>query len=121
MTYTVFCIDNWEDLHTNAKFMRHLDTQRAMGKLKGNVVQAFGYYAGKIEPSFVMYTEDYEKFCTPFTKGQESVLVVPESVKQPVWLKYADGTTEVLGTLKTTKNTPDAIGWTYHTGVFWYV
>ena len=81
--YVVFAIDNNKDLHTVAKFTRHMDTQKALGNLKGNLVQAIGYWEGTLEPSYIMSQEDYEQYAWPYAKNQECVLVVPADTRQP--------------------------------------
>lgn len=74
----IFAIDNGHDLHTQAKFLRHLDTARSMGSLTKPVDLAIGCYQGHVERAYIMDTEDYARLVRPltYTRGQESVLVV---------------------------------------------
>jgi hypothetical protein len=85
MDNVIFAIDNNTDTHTVAKFMRHVDTQRSMGKLKGNMVQAIGYWEGILEPSYIMTRADYEAhvMASGYVDGQEAVLVAPQDSRQP--------------------------------------
>lgn len=78
MNYVIFSIDNAHELHAKAKFLRYVDTLRAMDKLQGNMVLAIGYYKGVLEPSFVMLEQDFDEFVRHrgFVDGQESVLHV---------------------------------------------
>ncbi len=46
--YALFSIDNVTDTHTLAKFLRHFDTQVAMSRTKGYLVQCIGSYKGKL-------------------------------------------------------------------------
>ena len=55
----IFAIDNNTDFHTVAKFMRHIDTARAMGYMKGGIVMATGYWEGELEASYIMDEIDY--------------------------------------------------------------
>lgn len=76
MHYVIFSVDN--DLHTRAKFLRHIDTQRAMNYLKGNMVMCIGAYKDKLEDSFILCREDFDKFVrgSSYLVNQESVLHV---------------------------------------------
>jgi hypothetical protein len=88
----IFAIDDNTDLHTVAKFMRHIDTARAMGTLKGQFVQCIGMYDGVLEPSYMMDELEYHKLVAPmsFTDKQESVLLVPVDVRQNCTLSYSE-------------------------------
>ena len=78
MDYVIFSIDNAHDLHTQAKFLRYMDTLRAMDKLKGNMVLVIGCYKGVLEPAFILKEEDFDGFVRHkgFVDNQESVLHV---------------------------------------------
>jgi hypothetical protein len=78
MNYVIFSIDNAHELHAKAKFLRYVDTLRAMDKLQGNMALAIGYYKGVLEPSFVMLEQDFDEFVRyrGFVDNQESVLHV---------------------------------------------
>lgn len=60
MDYIIFSIDNWYDIHTLAKFTRHVDTLRSMGKLKGAVTPLISSYEDKPEISFICTVEDFD-------------------------------------------------------------
>jgi len=89
----IFAIDNNTDFHTVAKFMRHIDTARAMDTLKGGVVMATGYWEGELEASYIMDEVDYRKLVEPlgFTKDQACILHVPADTRQPCTLEYGEG------------------------------
>ncbi len=76
MHYVIFSVAN--DLHTRAKFLRHIDTQRAMDHLKGNMVLCIGATGGVLEDSFILCAEDFNEFVrnSPYLKDQVSVLHV---------------------------------------------
>lgn len=59
MNYILFSIDNWHDVHTLAKFLRHMDTQRASSKMTSNMKMLIGGYEGKLELSFIIGDDDY--------------------------------------------------------------
>jgi len=78
MNSVIFSIDNPEDLHTKAKFLRFVDTLRALDKLSGNVILAIGCYKGDLEPAFIVKEADFYQHILPsgYLKNQESVLRV---------------------------------------------
>lgn len=103
MKYTIFSIDNPNDWHTMAKFMRHVDSLRALSKLKGEVIQCVGMWEGRLEPSFLCRTDDFEDHVRSkgWCDNQEAVLQVSECNKQYaqfLWLET--GHTEFAGSLK---------------------
>ena len=126
MKYTIFSIDGVTEVHALAKFMRHIDTQRVMGKMEGEMVQLIGSYKGALELSFILLTEDFEKHVKPygFVSNQESVLLVSECNKQYADLLYLqDGHREALGSLKDVSK-DEAMkhdGWSYRPdlGTYW--
>ena len=93
MNKIIFAIDDNTDLHTVAKFMRHMDTCRAMNTLKGSFVQCIGCYNGVIEPSYMMDERDYRQLVESYSyaSGQESILHVPGDVRQPCTLEFVGG------------------------------
>lgn len=114
--YVIFSFDKNSDIHAGAKFYRFIDTLRAMGKLRGNVVKCFGMYAGVIEDSFIARRDDFFEhiFHSGFVSGQESFLMVPDDVKQPASLYYqTTGKYDTLGKLVVSEDMPNTIGWTY--------
>lgn len=116
VAYVIFTYDNNPDIHSASKFYRFVDTLRAMGKLKGNIVKTFGMYDGLIEDSFIARRDDFfdHIFHSGFVTEQESFLMVPESTKQPVSLYYqSTGEYESLGRMKTSVSIPSSLGWTY--------
>lgn len=119
MSYIIFSIDNVNDTHTLAKFLRHIDTQRAMGKMKGKMVHCIGMYDGMLEPSFLLTQEDFQ-YAADYVKGQESVLEVPSSVKQPVSLRFKDRVV-CLGRLVSSSKMPDTNAWTHNGNKFYFV
>ena len=95
----IFAIDNNTDVHAVAKFMRHIDTCRAMNTLKGSFTQCIGYWDGILEPSYMMDKVDYDKLVLPlgFTQGQDCVLVVPGDTRQPCHLEFPNDDPLVVG------------------------
>ena len=115
--YTIFSIDGVNDLHAKAKFLRHMDTARAMDKLRGNMVLCIGAWEGVLEQSFMMLTADYKAHVEPygFTDKQESVLEVPQDQRQPCVIVWNDGTREAIGPMRQVSPV-EALqhkGWTY--------
>lgn len=117
METVVFSIDNVTDLHCLAKFLRWIDTNKALGKLTGDMKVCFGCYKGVIEQSFVMLRVDFDKYVRSqgWVDGQESFLMVPSDDRQPCTLAFSDGRVDVLGRL--TEVSPAVVhrlnGWTY--------
>ena len=114
MESVIFPIDNCSDLHTLAKFTRHLDTQRAMGNLVGDVKLCIGLYNGCLEYSFHMLVVDFDKHVrdTVYVKDQETFLFLSSDPRQPAELRSPDGQfRQVLNppSVGGTDNTP----WTY--------
>lgn len=116
--HVVFAIDNNTDFHAVAKFMRQIDTARAMNKLEDGVAECVGMWEGILETSYLMSRRDYEKVVLPLgvTQNQESVLVVPSSVRQPCHYAKPDLTyLGSLGPMRSSKTMPvDADGWTFN-------
>jgi len=98
----IFAIDQGQDLHTRAKFLRHIDTARAMGTLRDGFQIAIGYWEGMLETSYIMSRRDYEKLVLPIgaTRDQVCVLAVSGDTRQPCVLEYQDGSTEAVGIMK---------------------
>ena len=86
----IFAIDNNTDVHVVAKFMRHMDTCRAMSTLKGSFVQCIGCYNGVLEPSYMMDERDYRQLVagTHYTTEQDCILHVPADTRQPCTLEF---------------------------------
>jgi hypothetical protein len=102
MKYVIFSIDNVTNTHAQAKFLRHIDTARAMQKMKGNMIHCIGSYKGEIEPSYLMLWDDFKEHVIGmgFVENQESILRVSECNKQYAELVYSDQTRESVGSLK---------------------
>jgi hypothetical protein len=88
----IFAIDDNTDVHAVAKFMRHIDTARAMGNLKGSFVQCIGCYEGQLEPSYMMDERDYRALVDEkhYVEYQDCILHVPADTRQPCTLEYPD-------------------------------
>lgn len=124
MEYVVFAIDQGTETHSVAKFLRHIDTQRAMGNMKGNMVHAIGSWKGNIEqrlePSYILCRKDYEEFVVPlgYTSGQESVMVTSQDTRQPARLLSADLSEYITTMLPvrevSAEDAMQAVGWTYN-------
>ena len=108
----IFSIDKANDFRTMARFMRFVDTHRAMGDFKGQVLQCIGEYKGVMEPSFMMLTIDYDKYIkgSGYVDNQESILKIPGDDRQPCHLEFKDGSQVILGPVFDGKGKD---GWTY--------
>lgn len=82
----IFAIDNDSSTHTVAKFMRHVDTLRAMGKIDP-VVQLIGCYKGQLEKSYMIRADQFHHV-KDYVQGQESVLRVSGDKRQPCVLEF---------------------------------
>lgn len=108
----IFAIDNNSDTHTVAKFLRHVDTLLATGKIKP-IVHCIGHWEGVLEVSYLMDAADYRAHVEPygFTAGQDCVLLVPGDTRQPCTLQFPCGAVEGVGPMV---EIPGPIGnWTY--------
>ena len=76
--YVIFSIDNATDTHTQAKFLRFMDTKRVMSELQMPPVSLIGKYLGKLEHSFMCEEQDFLKYVLPYgwVDGQDCVMVV---------------------------------------------
>ena len=121
----IFAIDNDTNVHTVAKFMRHIDTARAMNTMKGAFIPCIGCYDGELESSYMMDERDYRRLVstTDYTKEQDCILHVPADTRQPCTLEYRDNTRRTIGAMR--KVTPaealQLTAWTYviETGMYW--
>lgn len=113
MSYIIFSIDEVNDVHTLAKFLRHMDTQKALGKVEGAMRILMGSYKGAMEQSFICTEGDFNNHVSPmgFTTNQESVSA-PRSFAT---LVFPDGDTDSLGEFKeVSRELAMALdGWTY--------
>lgn len=113
----IFSIDKAHDLHQQARFLRYLDTVRAMGGLRGHVGSCVGSYKGVLERSYMIPLVDFNNHVrdSGYVSQQESFLHVPGDVRQPCVLEYSDGSRESLGAMR--QVTKDKVGdydaWTY--------
>lgn len=117
---TVFAIDNNIDTHTAAKFLRHVDTNRAMGKLKGSIVHCIGSWTDDdgythLEPSYMMDSVDYYAVVAEsgYVDKQVCVLKVPGDTRQPCSLEFSNGYSQCLGPMRETKAPHKVESWTY--------
>lgn len=93
MERIVFSIDNPFDLHTLAKFYRHVDTARAMGNLSGTMEMCVGSWEGNLEPSFAMLKYDFDKLNikSMFCEKQEAFMYLSSDPRQPVVIRDYNG------------------------------
>ena len=49
--YVIFAIDNDDNVHINAKFLRYVDERQVMGKMKGKMKLCIGSYLSLIHIS----------------------------------------------------------------------
>lgn len=114
----VFAIDNGCDVHPQAKFLRYIDTLRAMGKFRGMFAPCIGNYRGEMERSYMMLAADFETHVrnSGYIDKQESILRIPGDVRQPCVLEYLeDGTREALEPMQRVHSNEAHMfqGWTY--------
>lgn len=116
----IFAIDGNTDTHIVAKFMRLMDTRRALGDLQGRVVQCIGSWTdgdGKVvmEPSYMMDAKDYYQYVQPsgYVDHQDCVLKVPGDTRQPCSLEFQGGLTLGLKPMKQIDSTDGVTDWTY--------
>ena len=76
--YVIFAIDNDNDLHTNAKFLRYMDEREVMGKTKGKMKLCIGSYKGKLERSYIVRWDDFMEHIAEsgYVDNQESILIL---------------------------------------------
>ncbi len=116
----IFAIDDNADLHTVAKFTRHLDTQRALGKLRGRVVACIGKWTDQegreyLEPSYMIDRDDYNDFVvgSGYVDKQFCVLLVPGDTRQPCSLLSPCGSTVTLSPMHRVSNVTGVRDWIY--------
>jgi len=76
--YVIFAIDNDDNVHTNAKFLRYVDEREVMGKTKGKMKLCIGSYKGKLERSYIMRWDDFMEHIAEsgYVDKQESILIL---------------------------------------------
>lgn len=74
----IFAIDNGADPRIRARFERHIDTLRSMGRLRRPMRLCIGSWQGQIEASYEMLRSDFEAHVMQhgWVKDQEAVLGV---------------------------------------------
>lgn len=124
MHYVIFSIDNVSDLHTKAKFLRYVDTLRAMNYLKGTMKLCIGSYNGILEDSFIIRGDDFERYIrsSGYLDNQESLLHVRGKGMVCVF-EYLVGGLDPAGRLVQV-NASEAMtksGWTYRPdlNIYW--
>ena len=110
----IFAIDLPHDTHTQARFLRHIDTQRAMGKMTGLFASCIGCYEGRLERNYMMLAVDYNKFVrdSGFVDYQECILRIPGDTRQPSRLEFKDNSCIPLGPCRKVSSMPEG-DWTY--------
>jgi len=110
----IFAIDNDDDVHTVAKFMRHVDTLRAMNTIEP-VEMLVGCYKGNLERSYMMRSDQFDHV-SDYVKYQESFLLVPGDTRQPCVLEFPVGNKRVaVGKMRqvSAKDALQSDAWTY--------
>jgi hypothetical protein len=125
--YVVFAIDNDNDLHTNARFLRYVDERRALQKMDGTMQLCIGSYLGQMERSYIVTFSDFIEHImdSGYVDLQESVMVLRDGYYGKVYatLKFnnhgydvEDGSNDMfLGILKAVDKDEAMAndGWTY--------
>tara|TARA_R110000772_G_scaffold190081_1_gene300956 strand:- start:102 stop:503 length:402 start_codon:yes stop_codon:yes gene_type:complete len=96
-----FAIDNNTDTHVLAKFMRLIDTGKAMNNVRGNVISCIGAYDGLLEPSYIMDKRDFNEVVknSGYVDNQECILEIPSDTRQPCTLLYKNGDVKSVGAM----------------------
>lgn len=128
----IFAIDNDTDTHVIAKFMRHIDTMRALGKFRGSFIHCISCNYGMLESSYMMDERDYCDFVEPmgFTDNQDCIMHVPGDTRQPCtmeWNTFGEldwlDNTKTIGAMRsiTAEEARRRMSWTYviETNTYW--
>lgn len=118
MERIIFAIDNDNDPHVNAKFLRLADTLAAMDKIQP-VVLCIGSWQGVLERSYMVLAKDFHHF-EDYVRYQQAVLHVPSDVRQPCCLSFPSGTRISVGQMVEVEG-DEALrsrGWTYVDGKY---
>lgn len=77
----IFAIDKGADLHQQAKFLRHMDTMRALQKMGASPKCCIGYWEGHLERSYILSIDDYRAYVVQhgWTVQQHSVVLVDDN------------------------------------------
>lgn len=124
MDFVIFSIDEGHDLHTKAKFLRHMDTLRSMKKLKGNLKLAISSFQGNLEDSYIISMTDFNDHVrnSEYVQRQAFFLNVGGSAGMPYVLVDKFDNIAIKGNLVSTRSLPEGcIDWTYRPdmGFYW--
>lgn len=131
MPKIIFAIDENgpQSFRTRARFLRHLDTLRAMGKLRDDPRTAIGHWVDPdtqvswLEPSYVLDAEDFHEHVQPhgWVNGQKCVLSVDATSCAIVGLANRPGEVYPLGAFRCIGKVMPQGNWTRFddTGEFW--
>lgn len=125
LSRVLFSIDNSHDVHSSAKFLRQMDTLRALGELTGAVTKCIGSFEGVLEDSYLMLQVDYDKFVRGkgYTEDQICIMYIPGDTRQPCTLEYGDGRAVGIGSMikinKTMAQKVDSWTYTLEDGRYW--
>lgn len=125
MDYVIFAIDKGYDLHTKAKFLRHVDTLRSMGKMDGNMKLVIGSYKGRLEDSYIIQENDFNMHVldSGFVDKQETFMFVGRQRWMPYWIETKDQKVLQKGNLRSMHYIPDGVkDWTYRPDLntYWF-
>lgn len=123
MSWVIFSIDNATDVHTLAKFLRHIDTQDVMYKMKGKMIQCIGSYQGKLEISWIIGREDFDKHVrnSGYVNNQESFLYVSGKEMNAELYYQQSGVLEILGRLEETSNPSGDFTYRPDIDIYWSI
>jgi hypothetical protein len=121
----IFSIDNVSNLHQLSKFLRHMDTQRATGKLKDEFQTCIGYWEGILENSFICGKEDFLTYVDAHGWCDNQTAIILMDDEGECYIKYGPHNAEYLGVF-TNVSEPEAKvsqGWTYDmkTNSYWVI
>lgn len=121
----IFSIDDVANLHQLSKFLRHIDTHRAMTKMNGPFQLCIGSWEDKLEYSFIMDSQDFIKLVDNFgwTDNQEAIIYLYDD--GDCYIKYGPNEAEYLGAFVNVSEAEAKAskGWTYimETDSYWVV
>jgi hypothetical protein len=123
LEHVLFAIDDGDDLHTQAKFLRHVDTLRATSKMKGIMYSGIGCYNGVPERCYMVLGVDFDNHFNnlDYLKDQECVLRVPGDTRQPCTIQYPSGKIHSVGPMLCYNDTVPQGDYTYMNGKYWVI
>lgn len=130
MSDIIFAIDEAEGLRTRARFLRHMDELRVLGKLQKPMRSAVGHWVDPdgvswLEPAYAIDEADFDAFVRPhgWVNGQQCVLRLTVGRAEIVGLARHAGKVSPIGVFTCAGKGMPAGDWTRFddTGDYWVV